>query len=221
MQGETKNFNPTVSETVNCILQKQVSCRAVFPNRSAVPVPAARSHRPDLAEACSKLAVSWQSLEPLFWSNSIGFSLACLGLENLESRAGRCTERQKLRCTKRGPETSFLLLGWSFQRPSALVLLTGLSAGGAFRAAEAGSEAGFLRKGQGMAKRFVVGRLFKLLNLVTFLENPNQYLWVLWKSNGKSTSWAADSNFCLLDGFLLEFSYSLGHLLSRGKPWKM
>lgn len=109
--GDRKNFNPTVSETVNCILQKQVSCRAVFPNRSAVPVPAARSHRPDLAEACSKLTVSWQSLEPFFWSNSISFSLACLGLENLESRAGRCTEGQKLRCTKRGTEISFLLLG--------------------------------------------------------------------------------------------------------------
>lgn len=36
--GEGKNFNLSVSETVNCILHKQVSCQAVFPNQSAVPI---------------------------------------------------------------------------------------------------------------------------------------------------------------------------------------
>lgn len=47
--GEAKNFNPTVSETVNCILYKQVSCQAVFPNPIAVPIPTARFHKTDLS----------------------------------------------------------------------------------------------------------------------------------------------------------------------------
>lgn len=36
--GEGKNFNPSVSETVNCILQEQVLRQAFFPNESAVPI---------------------------------------------------------------------------------------------------------------------------------------------------------------------------------------
>lgn len=54
MGGEGKNFNPTVSETVNCILHKQVSCQAVFPNQSAVPIPTARSHKIDLSAGMFK-----------------------------------------------------------------------------------------------------------------------------------------------------------------------
>lgn len=63
--GEGKNFNPAVSETVNCILHKQVSCQAIFPKQSAVPVL-----QPGLIkQACQQgmfKTVSWQGLELCF-----------------------------------------------------------------------------------------------------------------------------------------------------------
>lgn len=80
---EGRNFNPSVSETVNCILHKQVSCQAVFPNHSAVPILQPGFIKQACQQACSKL--SWQSLELCFSSNSIGFSLTHLRLENLEN----------------------------------------------------------------------------------------------------------------------------------------
>lgn len=52
--GEGRNFNPTVAEPVNCILHKQVSCQAVFPNRSAVPIPTARSRKTNLSAGVFK-----------------------------------------------------------------------------------------------------------------------------------------------------------------------
>jgi len=52
--GEGKNFNPTVSETVNCFLYNQVSCQAVFPKQIAVPIPSARSHKTDLSAGTFK-----------------------------------------------------------------------------------------------------------------------------------------------------------------------
>lgn len=82
-EGEGKSFNPSVSETVNCILQKQVSCQAIFPSQSAVPSCAARSHKTGLPAGMFK-TVSWQSLE-LCFSSSICFSLIHLRLENLEN----------------------------------------------------------------------------------------------------------------------------------------
>lgn len=54
---EGRNFNPSVSETVNCILHKQGSCQAVFPNRSAVPILQAGFIKQACQQACSKLSL--------------------------------------------------------------------------------------------------------------------------------------------------------------------
>lgn len=52
-KGGEKNFNPTVSETVNCILHKQVSCQAIFPNQSAVTILQPGLIKQACQQACS------------------------------------------------------------------------------------------------------------------------------------------------------------------------
>lgn len=97
--GEGKNFNPTVSETVNCILHKQVSRQAVFPNQSAVPIPTARSRKTDLSagmfEAVCLLAKFGSML--LIQQHHLFSGIPQAGKLK---RSGRCTEGPKLKCTK-------------------------------------------------------------------------------------------------------------------------
>lgn len=53
--GEGKNFNLSVSETVNCILHKQVS--GSFPKPECCANPAARSHKTSLSVGIFKTSL--------------------------------------------------------------------------------------------------------------------------------------------------------------------
>lgn len=92
MGGEGKNFNPTVSETVNCFLYNQVSCQAVFPKQIAVPIPSARSHKTDLS------AGTFKAVCLLAKSGAVLFSPVPRAVKLGEE--GRCIAGEKIEMSK-------------------------------------------------------------------------------------------------------------------------
>lgn len=72
-----------------------------------------------------------------------------------------------------------------------------------------------------MAESCVIDRLLKLLNSVTFLENPNQYFGSHGNLNGRSSSWATfvfQMDFC---GIILQLIPHAANPLPVGRLWKM